>query len=324
MDIFSEIYNCYYQIMKSLLQNSSPLTLSQIQSQVEETGYEESFLYLIPKITTGEWDLLKQDGDLFLSKLSNNFYVPLTDLQRSYIKSILQDKRIRLFFSEEKLNALQQLFSDVTPLWNPEDIYYYDSFSNGDDYSNPLYQQHFRTILTAIKQKQYVDISYEAKKHCRVHHHYLPCRLEYSIKNDKFRLLGITVHKTHHGSLETLNLDRMQTVNLLPQTIPAQKLPDISQIIRSTYYKEPVRLLIHTDRNALERAMLQFANYEKNTTKIDENTYECLIYYNQKMETELLIEVLSFGPLVEVLGSDRFLELVKARLRRQKRISHRT
>lgn len=66
--------------------------------------------------------------------------------------------------------------------------------------------------------------------------------------------------------------------------------------------------------------MLQFANYEKNTTKIDENTYECLIYYNEKMETELLIEVLSFGPMVEVLGNERFLQLLKQRLYRQKRL----
>ena len=61
-------------------------------------------------------------------------------------------------------------------------------------------------------------------------------------------------------------------------------------------YNEPVTLHIVNRRNALERAMLHFANYEKNTTKIDEDAYECLIYYNQSMETELLIEVLSFGP----------------------------
>lgn len=320
MEIFSELYNCYYQIMKSILQTSSPLSLSEIQSQVEDMGYEESFLYLVPKLTSGEWNLLDKEGDLYFSKLSENFYVPLTNLQRSYIKTILQDKRIQLFFSPEEHKRLQELFCHTTPLWNSEAFHYYDCFSNGDDYSNPLYQQNFRTLLTAIKNQQYVDISYEAKNHRRVHHHYLPCRLEYSIKNDKFRLLGITVSKTHHGSLEILNLDRMQTVNLLPKY--EHKLPDISQMIRSTYYKEPARLLIHTDRNALERAMLQFANYEKNTTKINENTYECLIYYNQKMETELLIEVLSFGPMIEVLGSERFLGQVKERLRKQKRISH--
>ena len=63
--------------------------------------------------------------------------------------------------------------------------------------------------------------------------------------------------------------------------------------------------------------MLHFANYEKNTSKIDEDTYECLIYYNKNMETELLIEVLSFGPMLTVMGNKRFLHSLKSRLHRQ-------
>ncbi len=63
--------------------------------------------------------------------------------------------------------------------------------------------------------------------------------------------------------------------------------------------------------------MLHFANYEKNTSKIDEDTYECLIYYNKNMETELLIEVLSFGPMLTVIGNERFLHSLKSRLHRQ-------
>ena len=58
--------------------------------------------------------------------------------------------------------------------------------------------------------------------------------------------------------------------------------------------------------------MLHFANYEKNTRKLSEDTYECLIYYNQSMETELLIEVLSFGPMITVLGNEKFLHSLKA------------
>ena len=88
-------------------------------------------------------------------------------------------------------------------------------------------------------------------------------------------------------------------------------------MIQRSYYKEPLKLRIVNKRNALERAMLHFANYEKNTTKIDEDTYECVIYYNRNMETELLIEVMSFGPMLTVLENERFLNSLKARLQRQ-------
>ena len=96
---------------------------------------------------------------------------------------------------------------------------------------------------------------------------------------------------------------------------------DLNALIRNSYYNEPVTLHIVNRRNALERAMLHFANYEKNTAKIDEDTYKCLIYYNQSMETELLIEVLSFGPMLTVMGNKRFLRSLKARLRRQRALS---
>lgn len=317
MELFSEIYNCYYQIMKSLLEEKSELSLENLRTHIEENGYEESLLYIIPKLTSGEWKLFEQNGNIFISKLSGDFYVPLTNLQKSYIKSILQDIRIQLFFSPEELQQLLAIFADTDILWKPEDFHYYDRFTNRDAYENVTYQQNFRTLLSAIHNHQYVDISYESRQGHRVHHHYLPCRLEYSIKNDKFRLLGI-VKGNKEERIEILNLDRMKTIHPLSEY--AKTVPDINQSIRASYYKEPVRLLIHTNRNALERTMLQFANYEKNTTKIDDNTYECLIYYNQKMETELLIEVLSFGPMIEVLGNEDFLQMIRQRLYRQKRL----
>ncbi len=317
MELFSEIYNCYYQIMKSILDNKPELGLDELRSHISENGYEESLLYLIPKLQSGEWGLFEQDSETYISKLTGDFYVPLTTLQKSYIRAILQDIRIQLFFESDELQELQQLFADVPALWTSDDFYYYDRYTNRDEYENAKYQQHFRTLVNAIRNHQYVDITYESRLNHRVHHHYLPCRLEYSIKNDKFRLLG-TVKGDRKQQIEILNLDRMKDVQLLP--IYADTILDINKSIQESYYKEPVHLLIHTERNALERTMLQFANYKKNTTKLDDHTYECFIYYNQKMETELLIEVLSFGPMIEVLGNEHFLHMIKERLHKQKRL----
>lgn len=94
----------------------------------------------------------------------------------------------------------------------------------------------------------------------------------------------------------------------------------LNQILEKDYVSEPLVRHITNKRNALERAMLHFANYKKNTTKLEENLYECCIYYNQDMETELLIEVLSFGPMIKVIGNERFLNLQKKRLEVPKNI----
>lgn len=316
MELFSEIYNCYYQIMRHLLCSKDALTIRSINTQIHKEGFAESLLTIIPKIKSGSWNLFKKNGELYLSRISPSFIRPLSNLEKSYLKALLSDKRIRLFLDTEQLEHLNQMLSGVSPLWKPEQFIYYDRFDKGDPFDNIKYQKHFNILLHAIKNKQYVEIDYTAPNGNRVHHYYIPARLEYSVKNDKFRLLALKHAKGEKMILETLNVARIDSVCPTGKFLSSDI--DLNTIIRSSYYKEPVTLHIKNQRNALERTMLHFANYEKNTVKIDENTYECLIYYNQNMETELLIEVLSFGPMLTVTGNEQFLEKLKARLERQK------
>lgn len=74
---------------------------------------------------------------------------------------------------------------------------------------------------------------------------------------------------------------------------------------------------IYNERNALERCMLHFANYEKQTSQIKPRVYHCKIFYNKEEETELLIRVLSFGPVIRVLSPASFLNQMKERIAKQ-------
>ncbi len=318
MELFSEIYSCYYQVLRHLLCSQDALTIQDIRRLICGEGFEESLLSIIPKLEDGTWNLFEKDGKLYRSRLSSSFTTPVSDLEKSYLKALLSDPRIGLFLDREQSEALDNMLADVTPLWRPEQFYYFDRFADSDPYDDENYRNCFRILLQAQKQNQYVDIDYTSPNGRRVHHHYVPARLEYSVKNDKFRILALKpVHRDKY-LLEILNVSRIQSVQLLPKTLSSPV--DLDEMIQRSYYKEPLRLLIVNKRNALERAMLHFANYEKNTTKIDEDTYECLIYYNQNMETELLIEVMSFGPMLTVLENERFLNSLKERLQKQMRI----
>lgn len=324
MELFSEIYSCYYQVLRHILQNRSALTLQDIRTQICGEGFGESLLSIIPKLEDGAWNLLEKDKNLYRSKISSSFTAPISDLERSYLKALLSDPRIGLFLDSARIDYLNEALASVQPLWKPEQFYYFDRFSDGDPYEDENYRSCFRTLLQAQKQMRYVDIDYTSPKGTRLHHHYIPARLEYSEKNDKFRVLALrpasssSAPRSRGGfRLEILNVSRIRSVRLLDKVLSSPV--DLNAMIRRSYYREPLKLRIVNHRNALERAMLHFANYEKNTTKIDEDTYECLIYYNQGMETELLIEVMSFGPMLTVVGNDRFLTLLRDRLRRQRR-----
>lgn len=351
MEVFSEVYSCYYQVLRHLLCRREALTVPDIRSQICGEGFEESMLSIIPKLEDGTWNLFEKDGELYRSKLSPSFTTPLSNLEKSYLKALLSDPRIGLFLTQEQLHDLNHMLAGTAPLWRQEQFYYFDRFYDGDPYEDENYRSCFHTLLQAQKQNRYADIDYTSPNGTRVHHHYVPVRLEYSVKNDKFRLLALqqsrsSISSNRRGAqtkneseknsdtaagsdpdyskhwprmrLETLNISRIQSVELTDKVLPCSV--DINAMIRRSYYKEPLRLRIVNKRNALERAMLHFANYEKNTTKIDEDTYECFIYYNRNMETELLIEVMSFGPMLTVIGNDRFLNNLKTRLQKQMKL----
>lgn len=329
MELFSEIYSCYYQVMRHILCRQDILSIQDIYRQIDGEGFGESMLSIIPKLESGAWNLFARDGGLYLSKLSPSFTAPLSTLEKSYLKALLSDPRIGLFLDKEQADTLNEMLASVEPLWRQEQFCFYDRFTDGDPYPAPLqeapgapdisrerYRQNFRALLKAQKQKVYVELDYTSPAGTRVHHYYVPARLEYSVKNDKFRLLALKNSGYGRMRPEILNVARIQSVRLTDKPLPSGI--DLNSLIRNSYYKEPLTLRIEDKRNALERAMLHFANYEKNTSKIDENTYECLIYYNQSMETELLIEVMSFGPMLKVTGNEKFLKSLRSRLEKQR------
>lgn len=317
MELFTEIYNCYFQIVDEICKTAATTEITEKDMFKLATcfGYEESGLTIVPKLTTGNWNLLSKAKNGYLSKIDNADVLPLTTLQKRWLKALLLDERINLFLDQAKQHTIQAYLEDIEPLFLPEDFYYYDRFCDGDDFSSPKYIEHFRAIITAIRKKQYIQICFLSKRENRICRTYLPYRMEYSSKNNKFRLLAIYEKKSGKQLIQIINLSRIESITVLDDVL---EIPiHFEKAYKASYYKKPVQLLITNRRNALERTMLHFANYEKYTKKIDKEHYECLIYYNQNDETELLIEILSFGPMIKVLGPDDFVEKIKDRLKKQ-------
>lgn len=90
-------------------------------------------------------------------------------------------------------------------------------------------------------------------------------KIEYSVKNDRFRLLALEGRGRSQYVLHIINLSRIESITETGEY--ADKEPDINECIIKEYNDEPVTLLINNERNALERAMLQFANYKKNRVR---------------------------------------------------------
>lgn len=110
--------------------------------------------------------------------------------------------------------------------------------------------------------------------------------------------------------MNTVNMARIRSCELLEEYDPA------SVTVPKGHLKE-LTLLLHDERNGLERVLLHFSHFEKETQKLDEQLYEIKLRYDKDDETELLIRVLSFGPILEVAAPAEFKQLIRQRIQKQ-------
>lgn len=319
MELFSELYSCYYQVVARILRAAErkPLPRREIARMIDQQAFAESGLYLLPRLCGGEWELLDETPDGYASKTAHLPRLPVTDLQAAWIRAVLADPRARLFFTNSQLAELDEHLRGVEPLFSLGDFREFDVCLDGDDYADEGYRERFGRILRAIRERTPLKFHYRSPKAEEpIVGDYLPCKLEYSQKDDKFRLYAARLAYGCVRGIQIINLGRIVKLESSRQTFRGEV--DLDGWLRRSRCAQPVILRIFRERNALERCMLHFANYEKRT-EYEEKTdsYRCIIYYDLHDETELLIRVLSFGPVVQVLGPEPFLRQVRDRVRRQ-------
>lgn len=325
MELFSKIYGCYYQVVEQILNKAieEPIKSKQMIEIANTYAYQESALMIVPKLVSGEWALLKEEGkDYFVSKVGQIAKLPFTTLQKAWIKSLLQDKRILLFLSDKDLRIIEQALENIETLYQIEDFYFFDQYTDGDNYMQPNYRKNFRLLLMAIENQEInlnekiFHVVYLGKLEKKIEIDIIPYRIQYSAKNNKFRVNCIQIFPKGYGEIITLNIGKI--LSCIQKEKREEIEINLEQLLEKQKAKEPVLIEISGERNSLERCMLHFASYEKRTEYNEEKkVYLCSIYYDRQDETELLIEILSFGPVIHVLGPKDFLRQIKQRVCRQ-------
>lgn len=328
MNIFSELYGAYFRTAASLLsRRGKPLAESDVHDAVRRHGFRDSALFLprklIPQSDGSDWGLLRRtDGGL--SPITKNPPPDiLSGLQKSWLKALLSDPRLALFLNDTELERLSEKLEDVRPLYKPEHFRFFDRFSDGDDFKDPEYRAHFRAVLVAVRSREAIRISYHSGHDNDLNFTVLPLKIEYSAKNDKFRVYCRTVNNGILRGGTTINVGRIRAVEPIGRrfTKTAADKAAMDRFFSDRRAKEPVTVYVKPERNAPERFLMEFANYEKRTERDPENGGLTVnIYYDRADETELLILLLSYGAAVEILSPKSFRDQAAERVKRQRQL----
>ncbi|MBR2175438.1 MAG: hypothetical protein IJ861_00645 [Clostridia bacterium] len=144
--IFNEIYGAYYSTVAKLIKAASENALNEqkMREIIKENAFSESLAVIESALKEERWQLIRSDG---ITPIKNPPDLPMTLLLQRWIKAVCLDPRIRLFGYEDPLS------DEIEPLFTSEDIFLYDQYADGDDYTSEEYITIFRTILSAIKDK---------------------------------------------------------------------------------------------------------------------------------------------------------------------------
>ena len=296
--IFSELYSVYYNTVAKILSAmvEGDLDSKQAQKIVEENAFGDSSFTIMNAIKSEKWQVMTAEYTTAIEHIPT---MPLTTLQKRWLKAISLDPRIKLF----GINF--EVLDDIEPLFTQEDYYVFDRYNDGDNYEDRAYIGRFRFILNAIRNKTPVKINMKNVRGQNIYAKCLPLRLEYSEKDDKFRLIT-----TGCRFLKVINLSKIVSV----ARCNGEFTPKEEKHHERT---DSLTLKITDDRNALERVMLHFAHFEKRAEKLDRRHYLVHIKYDHADEMEMVIRILSFGPLVEVIEPEPFIELMRNKLQKQ-------
>ena len=344
--IFSELYSAYYNAVAAILKEAAEnkIDSSRIRDIIEKYAFGESVLNIEPALKEGRWSLLKPNGTSVLEKTPT---MPLTKVEKQWLKAISMDPRVSLFLQKEipddkklttdsfveqeisntdkktnidnssklkvqKINGFwKDNRNDLPPLFTPSDYELFDRYLDGDDYTDENYRSNFRLILDAIKNHYPLSIYMENRTGKRMRQSVLPDHLEYSEKDDKFRLIG-----AWKKSRVIINLGRI--LNCRRYTGPKEPLKVTEENGLKKAISKKVVFELDDRRNALERVLLHFAHFEKQAEHIEDRKYKVTVIYDKDDETEMVIRLLSFGPMVKVVSPESFVDLIKKRLLDQK------
>ena len=300
--IFSELYSAYYNAVARVIDKilEGERNPKELQRIVNKNAFGESGIAIFSAIKNEKWHLVSKDME---TPVEHSPTMPLTLLEKRWLKAISLDPRVKLFDVE-----FPDL-DDVEPLFTSDDYYVYDKYSDGDPFEDEEYIKKFRTVLQAMREGKQIKFEMENRNHAYTYVRCVPERLEYSEKDDKFRIItgGSRV-------VSTVNIAKMRFCSIYHGE---EKLTKSLQ--RPTKYST-VTIKITDKRNALERVMMHFAHFEKQAERIDKETYLLKVKYDVNDEAEIVIRTLSFGPMVEVVEPQSFIELIKERLLRQMKL----
>lgn len=299
-DFFNRIYSAYYKIA---LKTVKAINKKEISTHEDLLSYIASFKTLTGKTPAKskkyQADFLDSTADLFKIKngklytpfmnISNDFMFPLTTIEISFLKALINDDRCKLIIGDS-FNLLKSeldtpKYNEIYPYFDKEKYIVFDQYLNGDQlfFEDQTYKENLKLLIDAVKEQRAVFFEYIedgiSKKKVSV-----PEKIEYSQKENRFKV--VLNSKNRPLDIQNIRLCKYSDGKLSPS-----KKKEILTCVVAIDIPEDKKYT----RNRLFR---EFSPFERDCEKVDESGHILKFKFEAGDYKEIAYRLLQFGPYV--------------------------
>lgn len=321
MELFHEYKNKYFHLVLKILNLcENGLERDDILKIIECEEYDERPIskdfstfegMILNEYVDSSLSLLKEKDNKYYSALNKEGSIPvkirLSNIEKAWINGMIQDKIVQALLGEEIINKLKKSLKDVRQGSN-NIIEFTNKNTSEFEYDLKKLNQTFFTILDAINNEKllvYTNVDKNGNEH--KDKLALPLRIEYSVKDDKFRA---SMYSIEEKRAIMINLHTLKEIKGTERSFYVKREDIIKRLKENKYCDEPVTIILNDKRGAMERGFMSFSSFERSSKLIGNNTYEVDIYYYTFQEHDVVSKIISLGPYVTVKGPERIKHIV--------------
>ncbi len=320
MSLFNELHSKYYTLIHYILTSipDEGSSLESLRKVVTEKGFLETPTSLLPLLTNQEdesYHLLYKKENTYYKVLKNTPLSFLTCTQKAWLKTLTLDSKIQLFLDEDELYELKKALREVEPLFLPDAIHTVHQSYLDTDFKDNAYITLFRTTSNSLHHHLTLKITYCDEKDTLRTVELAGYKLEYRITQDSFFLIGIVYIPKHSPLILRINLRSIEDVTPLKTSYCPK---DIEEAMQAYKCKEPLYFELSNARKGFDRVFMHLSNYER-ITEFNNETHTCFVqlFYYPFDEEELIDILISFGPIIKVIGPASIRKSLIERLKTQ-------
>lgn len=336
MELFDEVKNRYFHIVfKVLNECKEGLSKKDIIKLIDEEDFEEKVIGKDNRTFEGlllneyedyeNYNLLKEEKELLYPKIKieNKTSIPVrfTKVEKAWLKSLIDEPVIKLILKDSTIAKLQEELKDVDSPRISEIIETTNKSKLPEFLDLNQYETNFKTLIKAITEEKairYCNTDRLGNKYCDMKS--LPIRLEYSLKDDRFR---VSMYSLNDSRPIMANIHTMSDIEIIEKEKSSIDRENAIKILhKSRYSKEPIIFEVIDKKMAMERCFMSFSGMERSSRCLGEDRYEIKLFYYVFEEEDIIRKILTLGPYVKIISPQRIADEVIKKIQRALEINN--